>query len=76
MKNGVKKTLYAYAIGFCVCTIALFQASVLCHAFEISIEIAPNTLNIESENHVVTVHTDIAYGDVNVSSVFLNGLSS
>jgi hypothetical protein len=75
MKIGVKKGLYVYAIGFCVCAIAFFQLSTPCHAFEIDIEIAPNTLNIESENHAVTVHTDIAYGDVSVSSVFLNGVA-
>ena len=75
MKIGVKKGLYVCAIGFCVCAIPFFQLSTPCHAFEIAIEIAPNTLNIESENHVVTVHTDIAYGDVSVSSVFLNGVA-
>ena len=35
---------------------------------------APNVLNIQSQGVVVTVHTDIAYGDVDVSAVFLNGV--
>ena len=42
--------------------------------FDIEIDIAPNVLNIQSESVVVTVHTDIAYGDVVGSSVFLNGV--
>ena len=40
--------------------------------YDIEIDVAPNVLNIQSESIVVTVHTDIAYGDVVGSSVFLN----
>ena len=43
-------------------------------AFEITIDVAPNVLNLESQGVVVTVHTDIAYWDVDVSAVFLNGV--
>lgn len=75
MKIRIQRALCFSMIGFFACAILVFQASVPCYAFEITIEIAPNTLNIESENHVVTVHTDIAYWDVNVSSVFLNGVA-
>jgi hypothetical protein len=41
---------------------------------EISIEVAPNVLNLQSEGYIVTVHTDIAYGRVDVHSVHLNGV--
>jgi hypothetical protein len=46
----------------------------LCFGFEIQIEIAPATLNLQSQGTVVTVHTDIAYGAVDVSSIFINGI--
>lgn len=45
-----------------------------CSAEEIAIDVAPNTLNLASSGQVVTVHTDIAYWYVDVSSVYLNGL--
>lgn len=41
-------------------------------AFEIDIDVAPNVLNIQSDGYVVTVHTDIVYGDVYAYSVYLN----
>jgi hypothetical protein len=40
--------------------------------FEISIDVAPNVLNIQSQGDVVSVHTDIAYGAVQTPAVFLN----
>jgi hypothetical protein len=43
-------------------------------ADEIAIQIAPQTLNLQSESQVVTVHTEIAYGAVEVSTVYLNGV--
>ena len=51
-----------------------FQTPSKCHAFEISIDVAPNTLNIQSEGQVVTVHTSIAFWDVDHSSVSLNDI--
>ena len=45
-----------------------------CYGFEIAIDVAPNTLNIQSEGQVVTVHTSIAYGSVDHDNVFLNGI--
>ena len=46
----------------------------LCFGFDIEIDVAPNVLNIQSEGKVVTVHTDIAYWEVEVSAVYLNGV--
>ena len=63
-----------------VCVIALltvfFDAPANCYGFEISIDVAPNVLNIKSEGRVVTVHTDIAYGEVDAPTVSLNSTLS
>lgn len=40
----------------------------------ISIQVAPNVLNILSEGEVVTVHTDIGFSLVDARSVVLNGV--
>jgi len=73
MKSKVTQT----ACLSLVCVIALltvfFEAPANCYGFEISIDVAPNVLNIQSEGRVVTVHTDIAYGEVDASTVSLNG---
>jgi hypothetical protein len=61
------------AIFCCIAlSIAFFQAPTECHGFEIAIDVAPNTLNIQSQGHVVTVHTSIAYGCVDHDNVYLN----
>lgn len=44
------------------------------HSFEIGIDIAPNTINIQSRSRVVTVHTNIKYFDVEHQSVYLNDI--
>ena len=41
---------------------------------QIEIDVAPATLNIESNGVVVTVHTNIGYSAVDASAVFLNGI--
>lgn len=43
-------------------------------AFEITIEVAPSVVSLDSQGQVVTIHTDIAYGAVDGWSVALNGL--
>ncbi len=58
-----------------VASVALFFAPpLLAEQLDIAIEVAPNVLNIQSSGKVVTVHTDISYGSVNVYTVTLNGL--
>lgn len=42
---------------------------------EITIDVAPNVLNIQSAGQVVTVHTSLAYGSVTASSVAMNGVT-
>lgn len=59
-----------------VLPIAVFcVAPTECHALEITIDVAPNVLNLQSNSAVVTVHTDIAYGDVDAPTVSLNGVT-
>lgn len=41
-------------------------------SLEIDIVITPKVLNLDSEGVVATVHTDIAFGAVSTSSVYLN----
>jgi len=54
--------------------IVMLAAPVVSSALEITIDIAPATLNIQSNGKVVTVHTDIAYSDIEVFSVYLEGV--
>ena len=55
-------------------SLILIQVPALCFGDEITIDVAPNVLNIQSEGKIVTVHTDIDYGVVDVYTVFLNGV--
>ena len=51
-----------------------FNAPTECHSFEIGIDIAPNTLNVQSQGRVVTVHTSIKYFEVDHQNVYLNDI--
>lgn len=62
------------AFIFAVFSIAIILAATSGYAFDITIDVAPNVLNLQSQSNVVTVHTDIAYGSVYVESVYLNGV--
>jgi hypothetical protein len=67
--------LACLAVFGCVAlSLMLLQVPAECFGFEITIDVAPNVLNIQSEGQAVTVHTNIDYGDVDVHSVFLNGV--
>ena len=60
--------------GLCA-ALFLFHAPGTCYGYEITIDVAPNILNLESNGKVVTVHTDIAYVAVDVNSVYINGIA-
>lgn len=67
--------LFGLCILSCLClSIFFIQFPNTSYGFEISIDVAPNTLNIQSEAQVVTVHTSIAYSDVDGGTVTLNGV--
>ena len=60
---------------FCMAlALVFFQVPAKCYAFDIGIEVAPNTLNIQSQSQVVTVHTTIKYFSVDHDDVYLNGI--
>ncbi len=69
-----KSTAHAFRIVLPLVLVALIGPNI-CFAEEIAIDVAPNILNIQSDGQVVTVHTDIAYYAVDVSTVYLNGIA-
>nr|WP_319494380.1 hypothetical protein [uncultured Desulfobacter sp.] len=65
----------AISIFFClVFSIAFINAPIPAYGFEISIDVAPSTLNLESQGTVVTIHTNIAFSSVDGGTVTLNGI--
>lgn len=54
---------------------ALLPAPASPVGFEITVDAAPNVLNIRSQSPVVTVHTDNRYETVPGSTVFLDGVA-
>ena len=52
----------------------LFIQSETVTNMEISITVSPSVLNIQNNGQVVTVHTDIAYGAVEATTVTLDGI--
>ena len=44
-------------------------------SLEITIDVAPNVLNLQNNGQVVTIHTDIDYHLVQASTVYLNGIA-
>jgi hypothetical protein len=75
MKSEWKKNKGIFTGMFFVLVLLMIQIPTICFGFEIVIDVAPATLNIQSDGEVVTVHTNIAYGDLDVSSVYLNGIA-
>ena len=68
------KTLCLPVLCCMALALVFFQAPPECHGLEIGIEVAPNTLNIQSQSQVVTVHTTIKYVSVDHDNVYLNGI--
>ena len=73
----IPKIIQRNCLSF-VCVIALMliflNAPTECHGLEIGIDVATNTLNIQSQGQVVTVHTTIKYVEVDHKNVYLNGI--
>ena len=71
--NGKKaSTAKRYSLWTLALVIASLVAPSICSAEEITIRIAPVTLNLKSEGNVVTVHTDVPYSAVAVYTVYLS----
>jgi hypothetical protein len=66
-----KRMFFSLVLLFALLLGAFFVAPTESYAFEITIDVAPNILNIQSQGEVVTVHTDIAYGAVDPLSITL-----
>ena len=62
------------AVFFAVLGLILLRGPAVSNGFEISIDVAPNTLNIQSQGQLVTVHTSIAFSSVAGGTVTLNGI--
>lgn len=60
---------------FIVLSVYFLNTPSRCFGFETLIDVAPNVLNLQNRGQVVTVHTDIEFGLVDVSTVYLNGVS-
>ena len=63
-----------WALGLAIVMLAA-PAVISAEDILITIEIAPSTLNLQSNGKVVTVHTDIAYSDIDVFTVYLGGVA-
>ena len=73
------KTIFQKSVFFCkVSAVTLFLACFLAvapsYGLDIIIDVTPNTLNLQSEGELVTVHTNLAYEEVEGASVELNGV--
>jgi hypothetical protein len=67
-----RMSLFAGCVLAVMLCLFIYPSATLGDEIRIEIDVAPNVLNIQSESSVVTVHTDIAYGSVVGSSVYLN----
>jgi len=75
MTRAASTPIHPRTFGLIALAIAALAAPNVATADEITIRIAPNTLNLRSHGTVVTVHTDVPYGDVDVYSVYLGGVA-
>ncbi|MCD6176728.1 MAG: hypothetical protein J7K29_02710 [Candidatus Cloacimonetes bacterium] len=75
MSSKNSKTIL-FSVICLIVSLAIFSiVPTECHAFEITIDVAPNVLNLHNNGQVVTVHTDIAYSIVQGSTVYMNGVA-
>ena len=70
----MKTVLLRFCAAVCVLGLVMGTALPNADAADLSIEVAPNVLNLASVGSWVTVHTNIAYGEVEYASVFLNNV--
>lgn len=70
-----KMRAFGLALFSCiVLSVAFFQAPTPSLGFEIAIEVAPSTLNLQNQGEVVTVHTGIAFSSVVGGTVTFNDI--
>ena len=71
MSFSATKTMVC--VTLCASLLTLSVVPVVAAGFQITIDVAPNTLNLQNQGTVVTVHTDIPYQLVSGADVSLNG---
>lgn len=69
--KGISKLFIAISAGIFSLALTGFFNPSSCQAFDISINVSPNIINLQSIDHTFGVHTSIAYADVNTDSVKL-----
>jgi hypothetical protein len=69
-KNMIFRPIWLLGLAAAI----FFAAPVQSQALEITIDVSPNVLNIQSVGLCVTVHTDIGYSLVDPTTVYLNGV--
>ena len=67
------RRLTLWALGIAIVTLA--APTIWAGGDDITIEIAPATLNLQSNGKVVTVHTDVLYNDIDVATVYLRKIA-
>ena len=72
MRSGMIRKFCLPIVSIFIVTFLFTLGSGPCYGFDIIIDIAPNVLNLGSQGEVVTVHTNIAYGEVYITSIYLN----
>jgi hypothetical protein len=72
--KSMKPKINFLRLAFTTAIVFFLSAGFSPASFEITIDVAPNVLNIQSEGTVVTVHTNISYSAVEGSSVQLNNV--
>lgn len=70
MKNFISPKVLSFSL---LIVMFMFFYSVVAQT-AITIEVAPNVLNLSNNAQVVTVHTDLAYSAVQASTVYLNDI--
>ncbi len=76
MSSKNSKNFLFSVVALVILSLGIFPVMTTeCHAYEITIDVAPNVLNLQNNGQVVTVHTDIAYGAVQASTVYLNNVA-
>jgi len=73
MSLSKTKNIFFRPVWILVLAVAVFFAvPAQSQALEITIDVSPNILNIQSAGLCVTVHTDIGYSQVDPTTVYLN----
>lgn len=75
MNRRTTKTTVRHTLMVLTLAVITLASGTLALAEETTIRIAPNTLNLQSEGTVVTVHTEVAYSLVDVYTVYLGGVA-